>query len=72
VRTLAHEMCDRWLVWVDQADPVAEANRSALAERDRHMRRLSAERDSGNAAIAKILGEDFTHQLVRALWEAES
>jgi len=72
VRTLAHEMCDRWLVWVDQADPVAEANRNTLAERDRHMRRLSAERDPGNAAIAKILGEDFTHQLVRALWEAES
>jgi len=72
LRSLAHEMCDRWLTWVAQATPVPEENRSELAERDLQMRRLSAERDPGNAAIARILGEDFTHQLVRALWEPEA
>ncbi|MGP1383610.1 MAG: hypothetical protein ACTS2F_08620 [Thainema sp.] len=71
VQNLSHEMCDRWLTWINQAEPVPEESRNTLAERDLQMRRIGAERDPGNAAIAKIFGEDFTHQLVRALWEKE-
>lgn len=69
VRTTAHEMGDRWLGWVNQAPPVAAEHQEKLAARDLQIRRIGAERDPGNAAIAQIFGEDFTHQLVEALWK---
>lgn len=72
VQRLSHEMCDRWLTWVAQAPPVPEENQNVLAERDVTMRQISAESDPGNRAIAKIFGEDFTNQLVEALWRKES
>ncbi|EKF00769.1 hypothetical protein FDUTEX481_08581 [Tolypothrix sp. PCC 7601] len=31
---IAHEMLDRWLVWVDEAEPVPENTREDLANRD--------------------------------------
>ncbi len=45
VHTLAHEMINRWLDWVDEAEPVAESERDALSERDLFVRRTVAERD---------------------------
>ncbi|MBW4633870.1 MAG: red chlorophyll catabolite reductase [Iphinoe sp. HA4291-MV1] len=71
IRTTAHEMCDRWLMWIDQAEPVPQDAQAALAERDLRMRRISAERDPGNAVAAKIFGAQHVDQIVRTLWDRE-
>jgi hypothetical protein len=68
IRTLAHEMLDRWLTWVDEAEAVPEDERAALAERDLFVRRTSAERDPGNKLAVQMLGTQLTDKLVRALW----
>ncbi len=68
VRKTAHAMCSRWFAWVDQAKPVPVDAQLALAERDLRMRQVSAERDPGNAAVAKIFGAEFMNQLVHSLW----
>ena len=64
----AHEMVDRWLRWVDEAEPVPEAERSALAANDLTLRRNIAERDPANAVAAQIYGKDMADSLVRGLW----
>lgn len=69
IHTTAHEMADRWLTWLDQAEAVPSEMQSALTERDRRMRRFAAERDSGNAMMAKIFGQSLTDQLVQSLWD---
>lgn len=71
IRTTAHEMCDRWLIWIEQAEPVPVEAQAALAERDLRMRRISAERDPGNAVAAKIFGAELADRLVRSLWNRE-
>jgi hypothetical protein len=70
VREMAHEMVDRWLVWVDEAPPVPEAQRAALAARDLFIRRAIADRDPANAMGVRLFGEELTEKLVRALWGA--
>ncbi|MEH2146950.1 red chlorophyll catabolite reductase [Nostoc sp.] len=67
-RTLAHETLDRWLTWVDGAEPVPEDARQALAARDLALRRISAERDPGNKFAAQMFGSELTEKLVRSLW----
>jgi hypothetical protein len=67
-RTLAHETLDRWLTWVDAAEPVPEDAREALAARDLALRRGSAERDPGNKFVAQMFGSELTDKLVRSLW----
>ncbi|MCL6754298.1 red chlorophyll catabolite reductase [Nostoc sp. CCCryo 231-06] len=67
-RTLAHETLDRWLTWVDAAEPVPEDARTALAARDVALRRICAERDPGNKFVAQILGSELADKLVRSLW----
>ena len=67
-RTLAHETLDRWLTWVDAAEPVPEDAREALAARDLLVRRISAERDPGNKFAAQMFGSELTDKLVRSLW----
>lgn len=69
IESLSRDMCTRWLGWVEQAIPVPDEAQAALAERDLRMRRITAESDPGNAAAARIFGEEFTQQLVRALWQ---
>ncbi|NJN89042.1 MAG: red chlorophyll catabolite reductase [Leptolyngbyaceae cyanobacterium SL_5_14] len=71
LRNTAREVCSRWLTWVKQAEPVPSDRRPALAERDLRMRRMTAERDPGNALAAKIFGEELTNQLIRSLWSKE-
>lgn len=71
LRNTAHEVCSRWLTWVKQAEPVPSDRRPALAERDLRMRRVTAERDPGNALAAKIFGEELANQLIRSLWSKE-
>lgn len=68
VRTVAHEMMERWLTWVDEAEPVPEDERAALTERDLFVRRTIAERDPGNEISVRLFGAEFTNMLVRALW----
>lgn len=71
IRELAHEMLDRWLAWVDEAEPVPPGERAALAARDLSMRRTICERDPANALGVRIFGQAFTDRLVRALWGAD-
>ena len=68
ISEMAHAHVDRWLGWVDEAEPVAEAARPALAARDLHMRRTIAERDPANALAVKLYGEAMTDELVGTLW----
>lgn len=68
IQTTVQEMGDRWLTWVDAAEPVPSEAQAALAERDLRMRQISAERDPGNAVVAKVFGQEFTEKLVRSLW----
>ncbi|MBE9167590.1 red chlorophyll catabolite reductase [Pleurocapsales cyanobacterium LEGE 06147] len=71
IRTTSYEMYSRWSSWVKQAKPIPIDARAALAERDLRMRRISAERDPGNAMATKIFGAELSAQLVRALWSLE-
>ena len=68
IRTLAHEMTERWLIWVDEAAAVPENMRNNLGDRDLFIRRSSAEGDPGNKMAAQMLGTDLTDKLVKALW----
>lgn len=68
VKTLAHEMFDRWTGWLDEGEPTPEAEQSALAERDLYYRRTIAERDPANAMGERMFGKELTDKLVRALW----
>lgn len=68
VRDVAHEMLDRWLVWVDEAEPVPEEERVALAERDLFVRRTVADRDPANTIAVKLFGAEMTAELVKTLW----
>lgn len=50
----------------------AQVDRQAmLAERDLLMRRITAERDPGNALAEKIFGAELANQLIRSLWSKE-
>ena len=68
IHTLAHEMLDRWLSWIEEAEPVPEDTQAALAKRDLFLRRTSAERDPGNQLAAQMLGAELIDKLIRALW----
>ena len=68
IRKLAHEMLDRWLSWIEEAELVPEDARAALAKRDLFLRRTSAERDPGNQLAVQMFGPELTEKLVRALW----
>ncbi|MBD2214113.1 hypothetical protein H6G27_30235 [Nostoc linckia FACHB-104] len=68
IRAIAHEMLDRWLVWVAEAEFVPENARMALATRDLWLRRSSAERDPDNQIAVRLLGAELTEKLVRSLW----
>ncbi|PMB52007.1 red chlorophyll catabolite reductase [Fischerella thermalis CCMEE 5201] len=68
LRTIAHEMMDRWLNWVDRAEPVAAEEQPALAARDLFIRRTIAERDPGNQIAVQLFGAEMTDKLIRALW----
>ncbi|MFB2880502.1 hypothetical protein [Floridanema aerugineum] len=68
IRTISHEMLDRWLGWIDVAEAVPESMQKALFERDLFVRRSIAERDPGNKMAAQMLGNELTDKLVKALW----
>lgn len=68
LRDLTHFMFDTWLGYVDSAEPVPPADRSALAARDLFLRRSIADRDPANAMGDRLFGPELTNRLVRALW----
>ncbi len=68
LHTVAHEMIDRWLIWVDEAEPVVESERAVLFERDLIVRRAMAERDPDNQIAVRLFGAEMTESLIRALW----
>ena len=68
VRTYAHRQIDRWLKWVDEAEPVPEADRAALAARDELIRRTICERDPANVVVDKLFTKEMGDYLVKTLW----
>lgn len=68
VSELAEEHLDRWLGWVDAAEPVPAEDRAALAVDDEAIRRNIAERDPANVMGDRYFGAETTQRLVRALW----
>lgn len=68
VRQLTHEHVDRWLGWVDSAQPVPDDEREALRAKDERIRRNIAERDPANVMGVRFFGQETTDKLVRALW----
>jgi Red chlorophyll catabolite reductase (RCC reductase) len=70
IRTVAHEMLNRWIGWLDAAKsnvPTAD-ERESLGTRDLFLRRTIAERDPANVVGDRLFGKPLTEQLVRALW----
>jgi hypothetical protein len=65
---LAHSMLDRWLKWVDEAEPTPPGERAALAARDLAIRRNIAERDPANVVGERLFGKVLADRLVRNLW----
>ncbi|WP_373526072.1 red chlorophyll catabolite reductase [Nostoc sp.] len=68
LRTVAHEMIDRWLKWVDEAESVPDEQRVALSNRDLIVRQAIAERDPDNQIAVRLFGAEMTDKLVRSLW----
>jgi hypothetical protein len=67
---LASEQLDRWIGWVKDAPSVPAADRSALARRDRFVRRTICERDPANIIAERLLGKELTESLVQVMWGA--
>lgn len=68
ISTLAHEHLDRWLGWVEAAEPVPVEDQPALAKRDLYIRRTIAERDPANQVATDLYGEEMKDSLVETLW----
>ncbi|MCL4846609.1 MAG: red chlorophyll catabolite reductase [Acidobacteria bacterium] len=68
IRTQAHAYLDRWLGWVDDAEPVRPHEYPELALRDLELRRHAAERDPANVVPERIYGTQVASAVVRALW----
>lgn len=68
VERLLNQHVDRWLGWVDEAEPVPPRERAALAATDLATRRNIAERDPANVMGVRYFGQEMTDRLVRALW----
>ncbi|MBD2516655.1 red chlorophyll catabolite reductase [Nostoc sp. FACHB-973] len=67
-RAVAHQTLERWLTWINTAEPVSEDSRTTLANRDLLLRRTAAERDPGNKFAAQLFGTPLTDKLIRSLW----
>lgn len=66
----ANEKLDRWLGWLDDADPVAPADQPALLQHTENMRRIVAELDPANSVGERLFGKEVVDNLVAALWGA--
>lgn len=68
IEAASHACLDRWLQWVDAAQPVSKAERAILYHRDETVRRTICERDPANTIAKRLFGEELTHRLVSTLW----
>lgn len=68
IRETAHAHIDRWFAMLDQANPVPESERAALAERDLLIRRTITERDPANVVVDRLFGKELGDRLVAQLW----
>jgi hypothetical protein len=68
IEAASHACLDRWLSWVDAANPVAQSEREKIAERDLFMRRTICERDPANVIAERLFGKEMTARLVSTLW----
>jgi hypothetical protein len=66
----AREHLDRWIGWMDGADPVPVAERPALQAHTTAMRRTIAELDPANAVAIRLFGQQTCDRLVESLWGA--
>jgi hypothetical protein len=56
---------DRWVGWLEKADPVPESERAALMDRDHRLRRYGYELDPMNSISEKMLGKERVHELLQ-------
>lgn len=68
IRANAAQYFDRWLAWVDDAEPVRRQDYADLMHRDLELRRHAAERDPANVVPERIYGTEVASAVVRALW----
>ena len=63
-----HEYVDRWLRWVDEAEPVPAEERAALHQHTIDIRRTIADEDPANVIAERLFGKEQADGMVRALW----
>ena len=63
-----HEYADRWLRWVDEAEPVPAEERAALHQHTIDIRRIIADEDPANVIAERLFGKEQADGMVRALW----
>lgn len=68
VKGIALSRLDRWLQWVDEAEPTARADRPAIAARDELIRKTICQRDPANNLGEKLFGAEAAQAMVAALW----
>jgi len=71
IASMAEQRVTDWFAMLDAAEGTPIADRSALSDRDLHVRRLIAETDPANALGERFYGKELTDRLVGALWGAE-
>lgn len=60
-----------WVKMVQEAQPIAEERRPAIAWRDHVLRKTIVEKDPANVLADRMLGAPMRERLVRILWGAE-
>ncbi|GLP96408.1 hypothetical protein [Paraferrimonas sedimenticola] len=68
IRKIAHARLDRWLKWVDNAEPTPEEVRPAMMARDEKIRMNICERDPANNLGDRLFGEETCADMVKTLW----
>ena len=64
LKTYVDEMVDRWLGWLDAAQPVPESERDALRQRDHTVRKMGYARDPMNKLAVQVFGEGMVDRMV--------
>ncbi len=68
VEKVAHERLDRWLAWVDAAEPTPVEMRENIMARDLQIRRNICERDPANVVAERLFGKSTADKMVELLW----
>ena len=64
LETYVDDMVSRWLGWIDRAEPVAEADRAALRQRDYTVREMGYARDPMNKLAATVFGDGMVEHMI--------